>query len=239
MNSKGTDVVTQTQRVIGYCRVSTDEQADSRGGLDAQVAAITDAARLRGAILAGIIEDAGVSGGTPWHERPGLSQAIQRIEAGEADILAVARIDRLSRSLADFATILERSRRKRWNLLALDAAVDTSTASGELLVSVLASFSVFERRLIGARTREAMAAKRAAGLHMGRRSTLPAPVIERINNERQQGRTLQEIADGLNRDSIATGQGGKRWYPTSIRAVLAAEQPASQPEDRIEKLVHS
>lgn len=47
-----------------------------------------------------------------------------------------------------------------------------------------------------------------------------APVRERINNERQQGQTLQQIADGLNCDAIATGQGGKRWYPASVRAVL-------------------
>lgn len=225
MNSKGSITGNRPLRIIGYVRVSTEEQADSRAGLEAQIAAITDAARLRGAILAGIIEDAAVSGGIPWEERPGLSQAIQRIEAGEADTLAIARIDRLSRSLLDFASLLERSRRKHWNVLALDAQVDTGTPSGELLVSVLASFSVFERRLIGARTKDAMAAKKAQGFHVGGRSTLATTTAVRIHSERRKGRTLAAIVEGLNRDGIATGKGGKRWYPSSVAAVLAAETP--------------
>lgn len=84
----------------------------------------------------------------------------------------------------------------------------------------LASFAQFERKLIGERTRSAMAAKRAAGLHMGRRSALPAPVFERIIKERRTGRTLQQIADGLNRDNTATGQGGKKWHSATVHQIL-------------------
>src|SRR5207248_6984277 len=71
--------------------------------------------------------------------------------------------NRLSRSLLDFSGLVEQSRREGWQLVALDLGVDTSTPSGEMLANVLAVFAQFERRLIGQRTREALAIKRAQG----------------------------------------------------------------------------
>lgn len=208
-------------RAIGYVRVSTREQHDSRAGLEAQISAIREAASQRGWDLVHIAEDGGVSGGTAWRERPALADAVGRLERREAEVLMVSRLDRLSRSVSDFAQLVERARRKRWQVVILDAGVDTSTAVGELVANVLASFAQFERKLIGERTREAMAAKRAAGHHMGRRSTLATTIVQRINNERRQGLTLQQIADGLNRDNIATGQGGRKWHSATVHHVLS------------------
>jgi DNA invertase Pin-like site-specific DNA recombinase len=220
VQTKGT-VAESQYRVIAYTRVSSLEQAESRGGLDAQLSTIQDAAIQRGWTLVHVSEDAGVSGGCGWQDRPALSDAVARMERREADLLVVSRLDRLSRSVSDFSALLDRAQRKRWRIAILDAGVDTSTPVGELVANILASFAQFERKLIGQRTREAMAAKRAAGFHMGRRSTLPATTASRINDERQQGRTLQQIADGLNRDNIPTGQGGRRWYSATVNAILA------------------
>ena len=207
--------------IIGYVRVSTDEQADSGAGLAVQRAAIEAEAARRGWQLVAIHEDAGASGKS-LNGRPGLTAALAGIEAGEASGLVVAKLDRLSRSLLDFAGLMERSQRKGWALVALDLGVDTSTPSGEMMASVLAIFAQFERRLIGQRTRDALAVKRSQGVRLGRPRTMPESVRERIRQEREQGRSLTAIAAGLNVDGIGTAQGGCRWYPSTVRAALRA-----------------
>ena len=98
-----------------------------------------------------------------------LRLALEAIEAGTAEGLVVAKLDRLSRSLLDFAALMERGRKRGWNLIALDLGVDTSTPSGEMMASVLATFAQqFERRLIGQRTKDALAVKRSQGVVLGR-----------------------------------------------------------------------
>lgn len=206
-------------RVIGYVRVSTDEQADSGAGLAAQRSAIAEDARRRGWTLVDVREDAAASGKS-LSGRPGLTAALEAVEDGTADALIVAKLDRLSRSLLDFAALMERSQRKGWSLVALDLGVDTSTPSGEMMANVLAVFAQFERRLIGQRTREALAAKRAAGARLGRPPALPMSVRRRISRERARGESLAAIADHLNADKVPTAQGGKQWYPATIRKVL-------------------
>src|SRR5215217_5140315 len=126
-------------KIITYVRVSTDEQADSGAGLEAQRAALAAEAERRGWELVQTFEDAGASGKT-LTGRPGLLAAVEAVESGRADGLAVAKLDRLSRSLLDFAALMERSRKRGWALVALDLGVDTSTPSGEMLASVLAVF---------------------------------------------------------------------------------------------------
>jgi len=207
-------------RAVGYIRVSTEEQADSGAGLEAQRAAIVAEAARRSFELVAVYEDA--ASGKSLDGRDGLTQALSAVESGEADALVVAKLDRLSRSLMDFAALMERSRRQRWALVALDLGVDTSTPSGEMLASVLAVFAQFERRLIGQRTREALAVKRAQGVKLGRRRTMPTEIVERIRSERERGASLTAIANALNADGVPTAQGGRQWYASTVRAVLAA-----------------
>jgi DNA invertase Pin-like site-specific DNA recombinase len=130
-----------------------------------------------------MVEDSGFSAKSL--DRPGISGALERLDAGKADALMVAKLDRLSRSLFDFAGLMERARRKGWALVALDLGVDTTTPSGEMMANVLATFSQFERRIIGLRTKEALAAKRAAGVRLGRPRTLSDDVVVRIVSERE------------------------------------------------------
>lgn len=94
--------------------------------------------------------------------------ANELLAGGEAQALVVAKLDRLSRSLLDFAALMERAEAEGWAVITLDLGVDTSTPAGEMLVSVLASFAQYERRLIGQRTREGLAQKRAQGVQLGR-----------------------------------------------------------------------
>lgn len=204
--------------VVGYVRVSTDEQADSGAGLAAQRAAIVSEAARRSWGLLAVHEDAGASGKS-LAGRAGLQAALHAIERGDASALLVAKLDRLSRSLLDFAALMERSRRQGWALVALDLGVDTTTPSGEMMANVLAVFAQFERRLIGQRTKDALAQKRAAGVRLGRPRTLPESTDDLVLTLRRSGLTLPAIAGRLSVLGVPTGQGG-RWHPTTVRRIL-------------------
>lgn len=132
----------------------------------------------------------------------------------------IAKLDRLSRSLLDFAAATARAQREGWKVIALDLGVDTSTPSGEMLANVLASFAQFERRLIGQRTAEALRAKRAAGVRLGRPPVVPDDVRYRIIDARRSGATYAAIAELLNRDRIPTAHGAARWRSSSVAWAL-------------------
>jgi DNA invertase Pin-like site-specific DNA recombinase len=207
-------------QVIGYVRVSTDEQTNSGAGLAAQRAAIKAECKRRGWQLVDVIEDAGYS--AKDLKRPGVQIALDTLEQHAASGLVVAKLDRLSRSMLDFTAIMARASKQGWALVALDCAVDTTTPAGEAMANVLATFAQFERRLIGQRTREALAAKRAAGVRLGRPLSLSATVRERIATEHKAGHSLATIADVLNAERVPTAQGGRQWWPSTVRAALRA-----------------
>lgn len=207
-------------RAIGYIRVSTGEQRSSGAGLAAQRAAIEAECHRRGWQLVNVIEDAGYS--AKDLQRPGVEVALEALRRGDANALVVAKLDRLSRSLLDFTGVMAKATKQGWALLALDCAVDTSSPAGEALANVLATFAQFERRLIGQRTREALAAKRARGVRLGRPLSLPLGVRKRIASERKAGRSLAAIAEALNEEQVPTAQGGERWWPSTVRAALRA-----------------
>ncbi|MGC7152977.1 recombinase family protein [Paenarthrobacter ureafaciens] len=208
-------------KAIGYVRVSTTEQADSGAGLAAQRAAIQAEADRRGWTLE-FIEDAGISGARL--DRPGLQAALARLDAGGADILCVAKLDRISRSVHQGSGLIDRAQRKGWSLVALDFGLDMSTPAGEMVSNVLLSTAQYERRLIGQRTKDALAAKKAAGVRLGRPQQLPDTVVQRILAERSLGHSLPVIAAALEADGIATARGGARWYPSSVKAVLDSQR---------------
>jgi DNA invertase Pin-like site-specific DNA recombinase len=205
-------------RVIGYLRVSTDEQRASGAGLAAQRRAIEDECQRRGWTLVEVIEDAGFS--AKDLKRPGVQVALETLDRGDAGALVVAKLDRLSRSMLDFTSVMARASKQGWALVALDCAVDTTTPAGEAMANVLATFAQFERRLIGQRTREALAAKKASGVRLGRPSSVPTELRDRIASERESGRSLAAIAEALNVEEVPTAQGGRRWWPSTVRAVL-------------------
>jgi DNA invertase Pin-like site-specific DNA recombinase len=206
-------------QVLGYVRVSTEEQARSAAGLEAQREAILRECRRRGWELVEVVEDAGYSARDL--RRPGVQAAIAELARGKADALVVAKLDRLSRSMLDFTALMAKAQKQGWALVALDCAVDTTTPAGEAMANVLATFAQFERRLIGQRTREALAAKRAQGVKLGRPRAVPQQVVDRIRRERKAGRSLAAIAAGLNTDAVPTAQGGRQWWPATVWAVLA------------------
>jgi DNA invertase Pin-like site-specific DNA recombinase len=133
------------------------EQRDSGLGLQAQRDAIEGAWAARGWELVGIEEDIASGAKT---DRPGLKRALEAVESDEVDCIIVLRLDRLSRSVADFARMLEHFPR---GLVCLDLGIDPSTPAGEMTATVVAAMAQMERRLIGQRTKDALAVRRAEG----------------------------------------------------------------------------
>jgi DNA invertase Pin-like site-specific DNA recombinase len=205
--------------VIGYVRVSTDEQSDSGLGLRAQRAAIRAEAARHGWTLVEIFED--VASGKSLRRRPGLEAAFAAVASGEADGLIVSKLDRLSRSVRDFAEILARFQRNGWALVVMDLGLDTSTIMGAAMAQMVSVFSGLERKRIAERTREALAVKKASGVRLGRPPTVPQAVVRRIQRQRARGESLRAIAESLNRDKVATAQGGAMWYAATVRSILA------------------
>jgi DNA invertase Pin-like site-specific DNA recombinase len=217
----------QAESVVGYIRVSTDEQADSGLGLEAQRFAIEAECRRRGWVLAEVYEDAGASGKS-LTGRPALQEALDAVRSHEASALVVAKLDRLSRSLLDFAALMEDARKGQWSLVILDLGVDTTTPSGEMIANVMATFAQFERRLIGQRTKDALAVKKKQGVKLGRPRSLGDDVVERIRSERVGGKSLRAIASGLNDDDVPTGHGGAAWHASTVRALLQADESSRE-----------
>ena len=211
-------------RAVGYLRVSTGGQVESGAGLDAQRSAVTDRATREGWQL-DVVADEGLSGKSV-DGRPELVAALARLDAGDADVLVAAKLDRVSRSVADFARLLERATAHGWRLVLLDLGVDTSTPAGEFVANTIANSAQYERRLIGQRTREGLAAKRAQGVRLGRPSSLPREVVARIVADHAAGGSLRGIATALAVEGVPTAQGGVRWYPSTVRAVLAGQDAA-------------
>jgi DNA invertase Pin-like site-specific DNA recombinase len=206
-------------RVIGYLRVSTTEQADSGAGIQAQRAAIeAEAARKDWDVT--FVEDAGYS--AKCLRRPGIAHALDLLARHEADALVVSKLDRLSRSMLDFAGLMDRSRLEGWALVALDLGVDTSTPAGEMMANVLATFSHFERRLIGQRTKDALAVKRDQGVQLGRPRRMDESTRVLIAELRDAGYSLRAIAAELTERGIPTAQRGRAWYASTVSAVLQA-----------------
>lgn len=208
----------RSDKVIGYLRVSTDEQAVSGLGLGDQRGVIAAESARRGWVDVEYLSDEGYSAKNL--SRPAIASALDMLGKGQASVLVVSKLDRLSRSLLDFATLMDRARREGWELVVLDLAIDTTVPSGQLMANVMAAFAEYERQLIGARTSAALQQLKAQGKRLGRPRTLPAEVTSRIVAARGEGQALAAIADGLNRDGVATARGGARWYPSTVRAVL-------------------
>jgi DNA invertase Pin-like site-specific DNA recombinase len=205
----------QPLRVIGYIRVSTSKQDI---GPEVQLAALEAEAKRNGWDLTIYREEA--ASGKSLKNRPVLASALADLKAGMHEALAVSKLDRLSRSVADFAGMLETANRQRWALICLDLGIDTSTITGAAMAQITCTFAEMERKKIAERTRDGMAKiKATTGKHMGRRSALSEATVRQIVSERAKGVSLALIARGLNERSVPTAAGGK-WHASTVGQVL-------------------
>ena len=122
-------------------------------------------------------DDGGISGGTM--ARPALQRLLAEVEAGRIQIIVVYKVDRLTRSLADFAKIVEVLDRSKASFVSVTQAFNTTTSMGRLTLNVLLSFAQFEREVTGERIRDKIAASKKKGMWMGGPVPLGYDVHER------------------------------------------------------------
>jgi DNA invertase Pin-like site-specific DNA recombinase len=227
--------------VVGYIRVSTEQQAGEGVSLDAQRTKLRAYAVAMDLDLVDVLEDAGLSAKSL--ARPGLQRALARLEAGDAAGLVVVKLDRLTRSVRDLGELVDRYFASRFSLLSLSDSIDTRTASGRLVLHVLGAVSQWEREATAERTRDALAQLRADGVRLGaeplgwrRSEALDASgrrageevadevaTVARILELQEQGRSVRDIARALAAEGRQTKRGG-RWHPTTIQRILARRE---------------
>jgi DNA invertase Pin-like site-specific DNA recombinase len=214
----------ESMDVVGYLRVSTREQADSGLGLDAQRRAITDEADRRGWSVTWCVDDGYTARNV---NRPALQEALRLLKRQEAEALVVYKLDRLSRSMRDFSVMLDGAIRQSWAVVAFDVGLDMTTPNGELVANIIGSVARWESRIIGARTKDAIAEVRARGGSWGRERQAPVSTVRRIMRARHAGKTYAAIAADLDAASIPTPGGGQRWYPSTVQRLVRAEAEAA------------
>ncbi|MGV8122268.1 MAG: recombinase family protein [Candidatus Xenobiia bacterium LiM19] len=216
-------------KVIGYARVSTEEQATSGVSLQAQVEKLCQYASLYDLELVAVIEDGGQSAKTL--NRPGIQQALQMMRNGEVSGLLVAKLDRLTRSIVDLNTLISdyfsEKARYQASLFSVADQVDTRSAGGRLVLNVLMSVAQWEREAIGERTKAALSFKKSQGVKLGRpekQITDPDEIrtVNYIHLLRDQGLTFRAIAVRLDVEGYKTSRGGK-WAPQTVKNLLESE----------------
>lgn len=205
--------------LVPYRRVSTREQADSGAGLAAQRTALRAGLTYRQQeALTWDCVDKGKSGKNL--QRPGLNDAMALIHEGKASGIIVSKLDRLSRSLLDFAHLMTRADQEGWNIVALDLGVDLATPAGKMMAGILAVFAEFERNVIAQRTRDGLAEKRAAGVILGRPRSISDELLVAIVGAFHLEGGYSPAARFLNAAGVPTVRGGKQWYPYTIQEIV-------------------
>ena len=222
-------------KVIGYVRVSTEEQASDGVSLATQREKLNGYAKLYDLELVEIIEDAGQSGKTL--DRPGLQKALSMIRSGKAAGLVIAKLDRLSRSVVDWNTLIDGyfGEKAGKQIFSVADSIDTRTAAGRLVLNVLMSVAQWERETIGERTKDALQHKIRKGERCGKvrfgytladdRTTLvedptEQEALQAIRRLKAAGQSLREIAAELTRSGIKTKEGNATWKHTTVARIL-------------------
>jgi site-specific DNA recombinase len=228
------DTAAQGPAVL-YIRVSTDEQARTGVSLDVQEERLRAYCVMRGLTVATVIREEGVSGAKPLAKRPGGAILLATVASGEATNVVALKLDRLFRNTADTLTTT-----MKWDCAGValhlvdygGAAIDTRSATGRMMLTMLAGFAEFERNLISERTTSALAYKRDHGRVSG-----PTPygydrvgddlvpnvpeqaTIAQVRTWRDGGLSLRAIATRLTDAGTPTKRGGK-WYPRTVSLLL-------------------
>jgi len=226
---------------IGYVRVSTDKQADRGVSLDAQAEKIRAMAVVHNADLLDIIVDGGESAKSL--NRPGMAQLLAMVGAGEVQTVIVAKLDRLTRSVKDLCTLLERFERRSVALISVAESLDTGSAAGRLVLNIMTAVSQWEREAIGERTRDALCHKRNLGERVGNipfgsrladdgqhlePDAVEQTALAEIRRLRSEGAAMRKIAVALNQRAYRTRR-GTPWRLESVARILKG---AAAPEAR-------
>jgi site-specific DNA recombinase len=228
---------TLPQRFVGYVRVSTDEQARSGLSIQAQRERLAAWATAFGYTLVDIVADEGASAKSL--DRPGMQRILRMVERREVDGIVAAKLDRLTRSTRDLGDLVERCERRRVALASVSESLDTSTACGRMVVSMIGAVAQWEREATAERTAAALDAKR----RQGRRYCGRAPygfafdaagsmredageqtTLDRVEDLRRDGRSLRGIGRALADEGRLNRDGRPFGASTVQRLVVAVER---------------
>lgn len=218
---------------IIYTRVSTADQSESGAGLAAQSAACATYAAKAGMNVIGTFTDAGISGAAGLDGRPGLMAAVAGLRRGDA--LVIAKRDRLGRDQMAVLMIEKAVSRKGAAIVSADGVGNGDDPGSVFMKQVIDAAAVYERNLIKARTKAALAAKRKAGERTGEvpfgwrlddagrliEDAVEQNVLAKIMACRAAGMSLRQIAAILTESKVATKKGGAAWKHTTIKSILA------------------
>jgi len=217
-------------KAIAYIRVSTDKQADKGHSLLAQLEKVNAYASLYDLdIIDFVIE----TGSAKNLDRDGLQGALAQIKAGKADALIVVKLDRLTRSVADLGYLVETYFAKA-GLLSVSEQIDTRSASGRLVLNVLASVSQWEREAIGERTAVVKQSMKANGLYCGGivpygKSLVNGLLVDNAQEQKIISRAKELKAKGHSLRTIATmfsNEGLKTRKDTNFSHTLVSRMAA-------------
>ena len=229
-----------SKKAFGYIRVSTEEQATSGLGLEAQTEHIRRWCALKEMPLT-LLRDAGVSGGVPLGQRPAGAKLISMARRSKG-VIVVARLDRLFRSVADASNTIAAFGAEGVELVSIAEGFDMTSPYGRAMAQMASVFAELERAMISERTRAALAAYRARGGRLGTPANLSpaaaqngralgcaaqresadqayADLYPLLRECRAAGQTLAEIARHLNSEGYVTRR-GRPWGKAGVRSVL-------------------
>ncbi|WP_250123638.1 recombinase family protein [Chroococcidiopsis sp. CCMEE 29] len=188
-------------RVIELGRASTSDQKLSR---EVQETRIRHWCLANDLELIGFLYDGGISGKTL--DRPAVKTALQLLEAGEADGIIVFKLDRLTRNLSELNQLIENYFKDKYALISVSEVLDTTTASGRLVINILGSVAQWERETISERTKLALAVKKERGEPVGRRPTITFEMVQQVKAMRMEDFTHAEIAEIVGISCSSVGQ---------------------------------
>ena len=197
-----------TEKAVGYIRVSTEDQAREGISLDAQKAKIEAYAAINDLALVGIICDEGASGKNL--EREGVKKLLNLVESGKVKAVIVYKLDRLSRKTLDTLGLIEMFGDRGIAFHSISEKVDTKNAMGKFFFTIISALAQMERDLIAERTKDALKHKRQKGEWSGRipfgfrikdNRLVEDPdqikVIQKAKRLRRSGKSLREISRAL------------------------------------------
>lgn len=212
---------TRTSAVI-LRRVSTEEQGDSRNGLDAQLHTCEQEIARRGWDSVAVFTEVVSGFSVPMHKRDGLMQAIDLCRTS-GHILVCAKGDRLSRRLTERLELMEVSHKEGWAVFLCDLPeADPTTAAGWMMQTMMGMLAEYERRIISERTRDAMAALIRRGKHVGRPREVDPAAVSYATYLREDGRNWTEIALALDDAGFAPPR-ASTWDRRTVRHMVTGE----------------
>lgn len=223
-------------RALGYIRVSTAEQAATGHSLDGQRERISAWCVARGLELVGLVCDEGVSAGKALEKRKGGAELLQRMAAGEADVVVVMSIDRMFRNAQDgLNTLLGVGGQGGLALQSVTDPCDTTTAMGRFILTIWLARAQLEREQTCERNQAISIALRQQGrpngntpygcrLHAGLQYRCPElwPVRERVVQLRHDGVSFAAIAEQLRADGIRAPGGGANWSKSALSRLVTS-----------------